>query len=118
MKIDTSSAMMAAQSQKQPKIENLENDDVKLREQTDAFEAILLKTLLDTALKMDDALYPKAPGHEIYTSMYREHMSEALAGGFGYSDALFNWLKEEQNIAENGGVYKPDNVNNESKKNL
>ncbi len=106
--IDTSKVLFDAQAQKQPKVDNLSHDDAKLKEQTDAFEAILIKTLLDTALKMEDNLYPKAAGHDIYESMYREQMSEALSGGFGYSDALFKWLKEEQNIAENGGIYKPN----------
>lgn len=110
MNIDISNALSMAQAQKKPKIENLSAEDAQLREQTDAFEAILLKTLLDTSMKMDSGLLPKAPGHEIYMSMYREHMSEALAGGFGYSDALFNWIKEEQNIAENGGTYIPDHL--------
>ncbi len=110
MNIDISNALSMAQAQKKPKIENLSAEDAQLREQTDAFEAILLKTLLDTSMKMDSGLFPKAPGHEIYMSMYREHMSEALAGGFGYSDALFNWIKEEQNIAENGGMYIPDHL--------
>lgn len=116
--IDTSKALFDTQIQKQPKIDplTLSKDDQKLREQTDAFEAILVKTLLDTAMKMDDTLYPKAPGHEIYDSMYREHMSQALSGGFGYSDALFAWLKEEQNIAENGGVYKPEHLQDKGAK--
>lgn len=111
-----SQALSNAQNQKQPKIQNLSAEDAQLREQTDAFEALLLKTLLDTSMKMDNGLFPKAPGHDIYMSMYREHMSEALAGSFGYSDALFNWVKEEQNIAENGGMYVPDHLKEKKEK--
>ncbi|MDD6056077.1 MAG: rod-binding protein [Helicobacteraceae bacterium] len=72
------------------------DDDSRLREQTDAFEALLLKQMLDVALKTDDSLYPKAPGHDIYDSMYRDTLSEALSGSFGYSDLLFDYLKDLQ----------------------
>lgn len=48
------------------------DDDSRLREQTDAFEALIIKNMLDTALKMDESLFPKAPGHDIYESMYRD----------------------------------------------
>lgn len=72
------------------------DDDTRLREQTDAFEALILKNMLDTALKMDDSLYPKAPGHDIYESMYRDTLSESLSGSFGFSDLLFDYLKDLQ----------------------
>ncbi|MGD9596374.1 MAG: Rod binding protein [Wolinella sp.] len=94
--IDSSSALYGAQ--KVPTIENAKSDDEKLKEQTDAFEAIMVKVLLDTALKFDNPLYPKEAGHEIYESMYKEQLSQSLSGGFGYSDLLFNYLKEQQNL--------------------
>lgn len=72
------------------------DDDTRLREQTDAFEALIIKNMLDTALKMDDSLYPKAPGHDIYESMYRDTLSESLSGSFGFSDLLFDYLKDLQ----------------------
>lgn len=72
------------------------DDDSRLREQTDAFEALILKQMLDISLKMDDTLYPKAPGHDIYESMYRDTLSESLSGGFGFSDLLFDYLKDLQ----------------------
>ena len=72
------------------------DDDTRLREQTDAFEALIIKNMLDTALKMDDSLYPKAPGHDIYESMYRGTLSESLSGSFGFSDLLFDYLKDLQ----------------------
>ncbi|CAM2792480.1 rod-binding protein [Helicobacter burdigaliensis] len=78
-----------------PKITKTD-DDTRLREQTDAFEALIIKNMLNTALKMDDSLYPKAPGHEIYESMYRDTLSESLSGSFGFSDLLFDYLKDLQ----------------------
>ena len=78
-----------------PKIQKTD-DDSRLREQTNAFEALILKQMLDTALKTDDLLYPKAPGHDIYESMYRDTLSESLSGSFGFSDLLFSYLKDLQ----------------------
>lgn len=72
------------------------DDDSRLREQTDAFEALIIKNMLDTALKMDESLFPKAPGHDIYESMYRDTLSESLSGSFGFSDLLYDYLKELQ----------------------
>ena len=70
-------------------------EDAALKEQTDAFEAILLKFMLDNALKLEDPLFPKQPGTDIYHSMYKESLSEQLSGSFGYSKALYDWLKEQ-----------------------
>lgn len=70
------------------------DDDSRLREQTDAFEALIIKNMLDTALKMDESLFPKAPGHDIYESMYRDTLSESLSGSFGFSDLLYDYLKD------------------------
>ena len=75
---------------------NLDSNDIKLREQTDSFEALILKILLDTSLNMEDSLYPKGAGNEIYHSMYKDTISQSLSGSFGYSDLLFNYLKELQ----------------------
>nr|WP_245596305.1 rod-binding protein [Helicobacter rodentium] len=72
------------------------DDDSRLREQTDAFEALIIKNMLDTALKMDESLFPKAPGHDIYESMYRDTLSESLSGSFGFSDLLYDYLKDLQ----------------------
>lgn len=84
------------------------DDDSRLREQTNAFEALIVKYMLDIALKTDDGLLPKAAGHDIYHAMYKETLSETLAGGFGYSDLLFDFLKEEQMRA--GGEIPKDNT--------
>lgn len=80
------------------------DDDTRLREQTDAFEALIIKNMLDTALKMDDSLYPKAPGHDIYESMYRDTLSQTLSGSFGFSELLFDYLKDLQNQQGAKGV--------------
>ena len=71
-------------------------DDTKLKEQTDAFEALILKFMLDTALKFDNPLYPKEAGSVIYESMYKDSIADALSGGFGYSELLYNYLKDLQ----------------------
>lgn len=96
LNIDNTSALYA--SKKIPEIEYAKSDDEKLREQTDAFEAIMVKVLLDTALKLENPLYPKEAGHEIYESMYKEQLAQTLSGGFGYSELLFNYLKEQQSL--------------------
>ncbi|RDU64041.1 hypothetical protein CQA53_08130 [Helicobacter didelphidarum] len=73
-----------------------DSSDKALREQTDKFEAIFIKTLLDTSLNLDNPLYPKQPGSDIYNSMFKEQLAENLSGGFGYSELLFNYLKDKQ----------------------
>ncbi|AWI33791.1 Rod binding protein [Helicobacter apodemus] len=78
-----------------PKIQKTDDDSL-LREQTDAFEALIVKNMLDIALKTDDSLFPKAPGHDIYQSMYKETLSQSLSGSFGFSELLFNYLKDLQ----------------------
>ncbi len=74
-----------------PKIEqNL--DKQKLKEQTDQFESILLKQLLDISLKNENSLFGKDPGSKIYNSMYNSAVSDQLSGGFGFSKLLFDFL--------------------------
>ena len=81
------------------KTENrLDSTDKALREQTDKFEAIFIKTLLDVSLNLDNPLYPKQPGRDIYNSMFKEQLAENLSGSFGYSELLFNYLKEQQKL--------------------
>jgi Rod binding domain-containing protein len=66
-----------------------------LKEQTDNFEALLLKMTLDIAMPAEDPLFGKSAGSEIYRSLYHETMASALAGGFGYSELLFNFLQDK-----------------------
>lgn len=78
------------------------NQDVKtaknlavLKEKSDDFEAIVLKTLLDISLKEPkQSIFGKSVGSGIYRSMYHDSLSKQLAGGFGYSELLFEFLKK------------------------
>lgn len=82
--------------QYQPQIPTItESDRRKLKEQTDAFEAIILKILLDQSIRADDPLLPKDPGREIYQSMMNDERSKELSGAFGYSELLFKYLTEK-----------------------
>lgn len=92
MHIDTTASLYSAKSA-MPTI-NRNVDDTALRAQTDQFEALLLKTLLDTSMNHEDPLYGKDAGDKIYKSMYREKISEVASGGFGLSQLLFNYLKK------------------------
>ncbi|MDY3777176.1 MAG: rod-binding protein [Campylobacter sp.] len=69
-------------------------DAEALREQTDAFESFFVKMVLDIAIKTENPLFGKDAGDEIYGSMYRQTMSEALSGGFGFSDMIYDYLLE------------------------
>ncbi|PAF54171.1 hypothetical protein BKH42_02830 [Helicobacter sp. 13S00482-2] len=96
MKLDASSIYNNYQTDKILKQSHLKGDDRKLKEQTNEFEALILKFFLDTSLKLDNPLYPKEAGTEIYQSMYKESLSKQLSGSFGYSELLFNFLKEQE----------------------
>ena len=69
-------------------------DTKALREQTDAFESFFVKMVLDIAIKTENPLFGKDAGDEIYGSMYRQTISEALSGGFGFSDMIYDYLLE------------------------
>ena len=69
-------------------------DTKALREQTDAFESFFVKMVLDIAIKTENPLFGKDAGDEIYGSMYRQTMSDALSGGFGFSDMIYDYLLE------------------------
>ena len=93
MTIDNSAVIASATSPKIPTSLSA-SDEVKLKEQTDAFEAFLLKQVFDISLKHENKLFGKDPGDKIYQSMYNDTMSKALSGGMGFSEILFNYLKE------------------------
>ncbi|TKX29540.1 rod-binding protein [Campylobacter aviculae] len=69
-------------------------EDEALKEQTDAFEAVFLKQVLDITLKTQNSLFGKDASDEIYSSMYNDTMSKALSGGMGFSKLLYDFLKE------------------------
>ncbi|MDF1874313.1 rod-binding protein [Sulfurimonas sp. SAG-AH-194-I05] len=75
-----------------PKAENAE-----LREQTDAFESVIIKMLMDNAMKDEKNLFTEQndPGEKIYKSMYRDELSKASAGGFGFSQMLYDFLSQK-----------------------
>ncbi|EPB7444677.1 hypothetical protein ACRR3O_001414 [Campylobacter lari] len=75
-------------------IQALSDEDKALKEQTDAFEAFLIKSVLDISLKQENSLFGKDVSDEIYSSMYNDTMSKALSGGLGFSKLLFDYLKE------------------------
>ena len=79
-----------------PKIDpKAENED--LRAQTDAFESVIIKMLMDNAMKDEKNLFSdqKDPGDKIYKSMYRDELSKASAGGFGFSQMLYDYLSQK-----------------------
>lgn len=71
--------------------------DKVLREKTDQFEAIIIKMMLDEAMKDEKNVFTSAndPGDKIFKSMYREELSNASAGGFGFSQMLFENLSQK-----------------------
>lgn len=75
-----------------PKAENAE-----LRKQTDAFESVIIKMLMDNAAKDEKNLFSAQndPGDKIYKSMYRDELSKVSAGGFGFSQMLYEYLSEK-----------------------
>ncbi|HEY9203628.1 rod-binding protein [Sulfurimonas sp.] len=89
-------AQLISQQHQLPKID-AKVDDAKLREQTDAFESVILKMLMDDAMKDEKNLFTQAndPGDKIYKSMYREELAKASAGGFGFSQMLYDFLSRK-----------------------
>lgn len=92
--IDTTNALNAYAASKADALKNLNKNDAALKKQTDAFESVIVKQMLDIALDEKYSIFPDAAGKQIYKSMYTDTLSNALAGNFGYSDMLFNFLKE------------------------
>jgi Rod binding domain-containing protein len=91
--MDNSIALSYANVTKVPtKIDTANN--VKLKEQTDKFEAFFIKKILDVSLKHDNKLFAKDAGDKIYNSMYNDAISKAMGGKFGFSQMLFDFLKQ------------------------
>ena len=66
----------------------------KLKKVCDSFESEILNFYVKQALDSKNPLYPKSPGEGIYKSMYQEELSKELSGHFGYSELLYNFLKD------------------------
>ncbi|KEA46510.1 rod-binding protein [Campylobacter mucosalis] len=98
MQIDNTMALNAYSNLRTNKLkeQSVAQQDKLLKEQTDAFESFLVKQVLDIALKDDEknSLFPKTAGSDIYKSMYNDTMSQSLGGNLGFSDLLFNFLKQ------------------------
>jgi Rod binding domain-containing protein len=90
--VDTSLALMQTSYSDMPT--KMSSNDERLKEQTDKFEAFFIKKVLDISIKNDSKLFGKDAGDKIYNSMYNDTMSNKLSGGFGFSELLFNFLKE------------------------
>ena len=92
----TAQSQLLTQNSAIPKI-NPNVEDKALREQTDAFEAVIIKMLMDNAAKNEKDMFSaqKDPGDKIYKSMYRDELSKASAGGFGFSQMLYDYLSRK-----------------------
>ncbi len=92
----SSQAQLVTQNRDIPKI-NPHAEDKALRKQTDAFEAVIVKMLMDNAMKDDNDLFASQndPGDKIYKSMYRDELSKASAGSFGFSQMLYDYLSRK-----------------------
>jgi Rod binding domain-containing protein len=91
LNIDTS-------SQSVPKIDP-KATNAELKKQTDAFEAVIVKMLMDNAMKDDDKNIFSSqndPGDKIYKSMYKDELSKASAGSFGFSQMLYDYLSQKK----------------------
>lgn len=90
-------ALLANDVNSTPKI-TATQDDKKLREQTDAFEAVIVKMMLDDAMKNEKSLFSSQndPGDKMYQSMYRDELSKQSAGSFGFSQMLYDYLSQKQ----------------------
>jgi Rod binding domain-containing protein len=89
-------SQILVQNNSVPKIDADANDKA-LREQTDAFESIIVKMLLDNAMKDEKNLFSDQndPGDKIYKSMYRDELAKASAGSFGFSQMLYDYLSQK-----------------------
>ncbi len=91
--VDNSIALSYANATKVPTKIDIKND-IKLKEQTDKFEAFFIKKILDVSMKHDNKLFQKDAGDKIYNSMYNDAISQSMGGKFGISQMLFDFLKQ------------------------
>lgn len=96
MSYPINTSQMLSQQNSVPTI-NKNVEDKELRDQTDAFEAVIIKMLMDNAAKDEKNIFSQEndPGDKIYKSMYRDELSKASAGGFGFSQMLYEYLSQK-----------------------
>ena len=96
MSYPINTSQMLSQQNNVPTI-NKNVEDKELRAQTDAFEAVIIKMLMDNAAKDEKNIFSEEndPGDKIYKSMYRDELSRASAGGFGFSQMLYEYLSRK-----------------------
>lgn len=89
-------SQLITQNKDIPKID-ANAEDKTLKAQTDAFEAIIVKMLMDNAMQDEKNLFSSQndPGDKIYKSMYRDELSKASAGSFGFSQMLYDYLSQK-----------------------
>ncbi|MDY0117746.1 MAG: rod-binding protein [Sulfurimonadaceae bacterium] len=92
----TAQHAMIAQQHQIPKIDP-KAENKALREQTDAFESVILKMLLDNAMQEENNIFTSQndPGEKIYKSMYRDELAKVSSGGFGFSQMLYEYLSQK-----------------------
>lgn len=97
MNTQMSAALQSYGDKKLPTIGGKEQD-AQLKEKSDQFEAIILKMMLDNAMKEEKNLFTQSndPGDRIFKSMYRDELAQASAGGFGFSQMLYDYLSEQK----------------------
>lgn len=76
---------------------NKSDENKELRKKTDEFESVILKMLLDNAMKDEKNIFSENdPGEKIYKSMYRDQLSKDAAGSFGFSQMLYDHLSKQK----------------------
>jgi len=94
--MDAMNAQAISQQNIIPKIDK-KAEDKALRKQTDAFEAVFIKMVMDEASKNEKNIFTDQndPGTKIYKSMYRDELSKESAGSFGFSQMLYDYLTRD-----------------------
>ena len=95
MRANLDTALLNFEYSKFNKLDKKNLEDKKLKELTNQFEAFLIKKVLDISLPKNNPLFPKDAGDKIYRSMYNDTLSQTMSGHFGFSELLYNFLKEK-----------------------
>lgn len=79
--------------QKMPSYDIKKATDEQLKKETDAFESIFMKMVLDKSIKDSNPIFGKGVGSSIYSSMYKDQLAKMSAGSLGISEMLYKQLK-------------------------